>query len=68
MKTYIMKLYTALINTVEPPGCERPLKMQRLSGRLQESNRREPFPRSGPGHIYFMEDNLLHIMSKLRHV
>ena len=53
---------------VEPPGRERPPKIQRLSGRLQESNHREPFPRSGPGHIYFMEDNLLHVISKLCHV
>ena len=48
--------------------------MQRLSGpstgdgRLQESNHMGPLPRRGPGHIYFMEDNLLHAISKLHHV
>ena len=31
------------------PSCKRPPKMQRLSGRLQESNHRAPLPRGGPG-------------------
>ena len=31
---------------------------------LQESNHRGPFPKQRSRHIYFVEDNLLHAMSK----
>ena len=47
--------------------------MQRLSGRLREEvaykNRtaQGALPRRSPGHIYFMQDNLLHTISKLSH-
>ena len=52
---------------------KQPPKMQRLSGRLREvvvyKNRTTEASSNGRSrHIYFMEDNLLHAMSKLRHV
>ena len=52
---------------------KQPPKMQRLSGRLREvvvyKNRTtEASSKERSRHIYFMEDNLLHAMSKLWHV
>ena len=52
---------------------KRPPKMQRLSGRLRELvvHKIEPQGASSEKrsrHIYFIEDNLLHTMSKLGHV
>ena len=45
------------------------LKMQKLSGRLQESNHTRASSEKRSRHIYFMKDNLLHTISKLlRHV
>ena len=37
--------------------------MQRLGGRLQESNHREPLPRRGPGTSTLWKIILLHAMS-----
>ena len=37
-------------------------------GCLQELNHRGPYPKQRSRHIYFMEDNLLHAMSKKQHV
>ena len=54
--------------------CKRPPKMQRLSGRLREvvayKNRTggRTSSEKWSGHIYLMEDNLLHAISKLGHV
>ena len=61
-----------LLTTIEPPVSDHP-KMQRLSGRLREvvvyKNRTtEASSKERSRHIYFMEDNLLHAMSKSRHV
>ena len=52
---------------------KRPPKMQRLGGRLREvvvyKNRTTEASSKGRSrHIYFMEDNLLHAMSKSRYV
>ena len=64
--------------TVEPPVSDEP-KLQRLSGRLPEvvayKNRTTGANGGGgassekrSGHIYFMEDNLLHAIYKLHRV
>ena len=60
--------------TVEPPVSDSPKCKAEWSltgaGRLQESNHREPLlaTEKRSWRIYFIEDNLLHAMSKLRHV
>ena len=44
--------------------------MRRHSGRLREvvAYKNRTTEEKRPGHIYFMEDNLLDVISKLRHV
>ena len=62
------------LHAVEPPVSDHPKCTQKTwsltgGGRLQESNHMGPLPiEKRSGHIYFMEDNLLHAISKLRHV
>ena len=52
--------------------CKRPPKMQRYRRwslrRIQELNHRGSSSEKWSGHIFFIEDNLLHAISKLGHV
>ena len=51
---------------VEPPVSDHQVFADRSC--FQESNHMGPLPRRGPGTSTVMEDNLLHAISKLRHV
>ena len=52
--------------TVEPPASDHP-KCKDLVVAYKNRTAQGALPRRSPGHIYFMQDNLLHTISKLSH-